>query len=167
MSPSLASQDPLHSALLERIEACYRQAEKTLNRHFPRPAVSLRMRGQSAGAAHLQENRLRFNPVLLAENPDAFLTEVVPHEVAHLLVWHCYGKVAPHGPQWQAMMRQVFGLEPRTRHRFDVASVAPKTFAYRCQCRDHQLTVRRHNKVQRQQTRYLCRACGAALQLSE
>ncbi|MBY5922985.1 SprT family zinc-dependent metalloprotease [Ferrimonas balearica] len=155
--------DPLHRALLARIESCYRQAESHFDRTFPRPAVSLRMRGQSAGAAHLQDNRLRFNPVLLAENPDAFLTEVVPHEVAHLLVWHCHGRVAPHGAQWQSMMRDVFGLVPRTRHQFDVASVAPKTYAYRCQCQEHQLTVRRHNKVSRGQARYLCRGCGAAL----
>ncbi|MBY6018775.1 SprT family zinc-dependent metalloprotease [Halomonas denitrificans] len=164
MPPSTLPAETLHQLLLSRVETCYLKAEQRLGRPFPRPSVSLKMRGQSAGAAHLQDNRLRFNPVLLEENPDAFLDEVVPHEVAHLLVWHSFGKVAPHGRQWQAMMRDVFGLEPHTRHLFDVSNVAPRTVAYRCQCRDHNLTIRRHNKVQRGQTRYLCRHCGSALQ---
>ncbi|MBY5993612.1 SprT family zinc-dependent metalloprotease [Ferrimonas balearica] len=157
LSPSL------HQALLSAVADCYALAEQRLGRAFERPEISLAMRGQSAGAAHPTQNRLRFNPVLLAENPEAFLKEVVPHEVAHLLVWHCHGKVAPHGRQWQGMMRDLFGLEPRTRHSFDLASVAPRTWPYRCDCQSHQLTVRRHNKVQRGQARYLCKACGSAL----
>ncbi|SHH79123.1 SprT family zinc-dependent metalloprotease [Ferrimonas marina] len=153
----------LQQAVIDRVEHCYQRAEAHWSRPFPRPRVEFRLRGQSAGVAHLQENRLRFNPVLLRDNPDAFIEEVVPHEVAHLLVWQCHGKVAPHGREWQSVMRELFQLTPRTRHQFDVSQLAPPSFAYRCSCQSHQLTLRRHNKVQRQQVQYLCRHCGEAL----
>ena len=43
--------------LLEaRVEECYRQAEAFFKRSFSRPRVSLQLRGQKAGVAHLQEN---------------------------------------------------------------------------------------------------------------
>ncbi|BDY03398.1 SprT family zinc-dependent metalloprotease [Ferrimonas sp. YFM] len=157
----------LPQALAQRVEACYLTAERRLGQTFPRPQISLKLRGQSAGAAHLQENRLRFNPVLLAENPDAFLAEVVPHEVAHLLAWQLHGRVRPHGPEWQVLMSRVFDCAPRARHSFDISSVAPATFPYRCGCQDHALTVRRHNKVRRGQARYICRLCNQPLKASQ
>lgn len=159
--------DELQQSLRQRVEACFLDAEKFYQRRFPRPEISLKMRGQSAGAAHLQGNRLRFNPTLLAENRDDFLREVIPHEVAHLLCWHLFGKVKPHGPQWQQVMTQAFGLAPRVRHSFAVDSVAPPTWRYRCHCQAHELTLRRHNKVCRGQVRYHCRHCNSELSLDQ
>ncbi|MGI2258889.1 SprT family zinc-dependent metalloprotease [Shewanella sp. GXUN23E] len=166
-SPAIpAVTDPLQRKVIERCQACYQDAEHLLKRRFPRPEISFKLRGKSAGTAHLQQNRLRFNPVLLAENPEAFLCEVVPHEVAHLLCFQLYGTgkhIKPHGQQWQAIMRQVFNLAPRASHNFDISSVKGQTFTYQCQCGPVELTVRRHNKVQRGESRYLCRQCRQLL----
>ncbi|GAA5194057.1 SprT family zinc-dependent metalloprotease [Ferrimonas gelatinilytica] len=158
---------PQQPALLARIEQCYRLAESRLARPFARPEVLLTLRGQSAGVAHPLQNRLRFNPVLLSENPEPFLTEVVPHEIAHLLAHTLYGRVRPHGREWQALMTNVFEQPARTRHAFDVSSVAPKTFPYRCLCQRHALTLRRHNRVQRGQAQYHCRRCQGPLTPTE
>ncbi|SDJ36927.1 SprT protein [Ferrimonas sediminum] len=155
--------EALTQAVEARLQWCYRRAEARLGRRFPYPQIGFTLRGMSAGAAHLADNRLRFNPVLLQENPQAFVDEVVPHEVAHLLVWQLHGRVRPHGREWQRMMAEVFDCPPRTRHSFDVSSVGPATFAYRCDCQTHPLTLRRHNKVQRGQANYQCRRCGQAL----
>ncbi|MCL2912440.1 SprT family zinc-dependent metalloprotease [Shewanella corallii] len=163
-APKAATQ--LQQQLLERCEACFHQAEQRLKRKFPRPAISFALRGKSAGTAHLQQNRLRFNPVLLKENPEAFLQEVVPHEIAHLLCFQLYGAgkaIKPHGKEWQAIMLQVFDLTPRASHSFDISSVRGKTYAYQCQCGPVELSVRRHNKVQRGESRYLCRHCKQVL----
>ncbi|PJG59493.1 SprT family zinc-dependent metalloprotease [Aeromonas cavernicola] len=170
--PSLSSQ--LESQLVQRVDACFVQAQARLGRTFARPKIYCNMRGRAAGAARLQTWELRFNPTLYQANQQAFLAEVVPHEVAHLLVHALWGeyqgqgrsrvRVLPHGRQWQSVMREVFGLEPNTTHRFDLAVLAQPTMPYRCLCQQHQLSLRRHNKVARGEARYHCRRCQAALE---
>lgn len=170
MSTTATRLDPaLHEQLLARVDACFAQAEARLGRPFPRPRIHLNMRGRAAGSARLQTWELRFNPALCQANQQAFMDEVVPHEVAHLLVHALWGegrgrsRVLPHGRQWQSVMREVFGLEPRTTHSFDLAVLAQRTFAYACDCQQHRLSVRRHNKVLRGEARYHCRRCRQPL----
>ncbi|MBV7596477.1 SprT protein [Aeromonas encheleia] len=155
--------------LSARVEACFVQAEARLGRSFPRPRIHLNMRGRAAGSARLQTWELRFNPALYQANTAAFLTEVVPHEVSHLLVHALWGegrgksRVLPHGRQWQSVMREVFNLEPRTTHSFDLAVLGQRTHAYACDCQQHRLSVRRHNKVLRGEASYHCRRCRQPL----
>ncbi|MFQ6370766.1 SprT family zinc-dependent metalloprotease [Shewanella sp. YIC-542] len=155
---------PLQQQLLDTVEQCYQRAEQQLQRRFPRPTVTFKLRGKAAGTAHLHLNALRFQPVLLEENPDAFMQEVVPHEICHLLCHQLYGKVRPHGLQWQGLMQQIYHLPGHTTHRFDVSSVTPKGVPYHCACGEVELSIRRHNKVLRGQARYRCRRCGQWLQ---
>ena len=149
----------------QRLEALVLQLKVTA--HWPAtravPALEFNQRGKAAGTAHLTRWLIRLNPVLLAAHPERFLAEVLPHELAHLLVFARHGRTRPHGPEWQRLMRQVFGLPARVTHDLDVSAVSGPQFAYRCGCRDHQLSLRRHNKVLRHQARYLCRHCGHAL----
>ncbi|MBD8512997.1 SprT family zinc-dependent metalloprotease [Photobacterium sp. WH77] len=155
--------DSLQQAIIERTLSCLRRAENKLGKQFPDPAIRFTQRGKIAGSARMQSWEIRYNPVLLAENPHAFLAEVVPHELAHLLTFACHGKVRPHGPEWQKMMTEVFNVPARTTHSFDISSVSGRTFPYRCQCREHQITVRRHNKILRQQAIYHCMQCHQPL----
>lgn len=153
----------LQIQVLERIETCYQTAEMTLKRAFPRPITQFTLRGKSAGTAHLQQNRLRFNPVLLRENSKAFLTEVVPHEICHLLCFQLFGKTKPHGKEWQSLMLTVFKVNPKTTHNFNTTSVASKEVEYRCACGPIRLSIRRHNKVLRGESRYICKRCKTHL----
>lgn len=148
-------------ALTQRLQ----QAKQALQQSWPRPRLSFTQRGKAAGTAHLQRWEIRLNPVLLVDNLPLFLHEVIAHELAHLLVFARHGRCAPHGKPWQAMMSQVFDLEPRVTHQLDISKLQGPQFVYRCACREHQLSVRRHNKVLRGQSRYLCRHCGQPLQL--
>ncbi len=132
--------------------------------NLPEPKVIFQQRGTAAGTAWLEQNEIRLNPVLLMENQQAFIDEVVPHELAHLLVWKTFGRVAPHGKEWKWMMETVLGVPARRTHRFAVQSVRQKTFPYRCGCQQHQLTVRRHNRVLRGEAEYRCVHCGERLQ---
>ena len=138
-------------------------ANLKLERRYAEPTLVYQQRGTSAGTAWLEKNEIRLNPVLLLENQQAFIDEVVPHELAHLLVWKHFGRVAPHGKEWKWMMEAVLGVPAPPTHRVELDSVRQNTFSYRCQCQQHQLTVRRHNRVVRGEATYRCVRCGDLL----
>jgi SprT protein len=96
--------------------------------------------------------------------PDPFIAETVPHEVAHVVTHVCHGRVAPHGSEWQGVMRWFGFSSPRRCHSFhsDTAGRTQRRWTYRCDCRQHQLSTTRHNRAQRG-IDYLCRVCGSTL----
>lgn len=139
------------------------QANLALGTTYTEPTVNYQQRGATAGTAWLQQWEIRLNPVLLRENQHTFIDEVVPHELAHLLVYARFGRVAPHGREWRWMMEQILNVPPRRTHCFATTSVQGKTYPYRCACQQHQLSVRRHHRAQRGTTTYRCRSCGEIL----
>lgn len=142
-------------------------ANRYFNRQFPLPSVNYNVRGLKAGVAYLQQNEIRLNPVLLAENGQAFVQQVVPHELAHLLVYQQFGQVRSHGKEWKMMMEQVLGVPAEIYHRFDTSKVQGQQFRYACECQTHLLSVRRHNAIVRQNRQYLCRKCNKMLRFVE
>lgn len=139
------------------------RANQRLETDYPEPKLLYQQRGTAAGTAWLQHWEIRLNPVLLLENQQAFVNEVVPHELAHLLVWKQFGRVAPHGKEWKWMMESVLGVPAQRTHQFEIASVRSRTFPYFCRCQQHHLTVRRHNRVMRGESEYRCVHCGDRL----
>ncbi len=156
----------LQQSVMHTLRSKLALAEQRLDAAWPLPSVNYRQRGTSAGSAWPQQWEIRLNPVLLLENGHSFIAEVIPHELAHLLVYRQFGRVAPHGKAWRWMMAEILDAEPRRTHRFTVDSVRGPTFPYRCRCQLHQLTLRRHNRVQRGESRYQCRQCGETLRWS-
>lgn len=139
------------------------QACTYFNKTFIPPNVDYTVRGVKAGVAYLQRNEIRFNPILLAENGLSFIQQVVPHELAHTLVYQQFGRVQPHGKEWKMMMEQVFGVSAEIYHSFDTQNVVGKQFAYQCHCQPHLLSLRRHNAIIRNGRRYLCKQCKQIL----
>jgi SprT protein len=151
-----------------RVESCFQQAESFFKRPFKRPVVSLKLRGQKAGVAHLHENMLRFNPQLFRENAEDFLKQTVPHEVAHLVAHQLFGDtIAPHGEEWQLIMRGVYELPPNRCHSYQVQRRQVMRYIYRCPCADSDFpfSAQRHGMV-RQGRRYVCRSCRSILVFS-
>lgn len=141
------------------------KAEQYFNKNFPQPELDLSLRGRCAGQAYLQTWKVRFNLGLLKENYEAFMQEVVPHELAHLIAFREFGsRIRPHGKEWRWVMEHVLGVPARTTHQFDVTQTAKQNYLYRCACpeRTHALTIRRHNKILRG-TNYLCKSCNSIL----
>ncbi|MBU3057311.1 SprT family zinc-dependent metalloprotease [Pseudomonas indica] len=146
-----------------RVEACYQQAEAFFKRSFPRPRVSLKLRGQKAGVAHLDENLLRFNLQLYRENSEDFLRQTVAHEVAHLIAHQLFGpRIKPHGEEWQLIMRGVYELPPNRCHNYAIKRRSVTRYLYRCQCQDFPFSAQRHALVGKGR-RYYCRRCKATL----
>lgn len=138
-------------------------AEAAYKTPFIKPELEFSQRGTIAGSARLQTQLIRLNPVLLVAQPQTFLDQILPHELAHLLVHQRYGKVAPHGVQWRQMMGDVFKLTPLRTHQLDVSQVQGPLYEYACACQTHRLTIRRHNKILKG-TSYRCRRCGQPLE---
>lgn len=163
----MALNNPLRSQVESTVSACYHAAETILGRSFERPSLSFRRSGKNAGTAFLQQNRINFNPVLLEHNLDAYLKDVIPHEIAHLLVYQLYGRVKPHGEEWQAMMENVFKRPAKTTHNLDLGPLKLKTFDYECDCRTIALSARRHNSITQKKRTYICRDCNAPLRRTQ
>lgn len=149
--------------LIQKSKTLIDQAELYFSRHFPMPSIEVNMRGKAAGKAVLQLNAIKLNKVLAQENPKTFVDEVLPHELAHLITYQVFGRVHPHGKEWQFVMYKVFGLRPSRTHNMDVKSVQGKTYEYRCLCSHIPLSIRRHNKVVRGESVYSCKKCRQQL----
>lgn len=131
---------------------------------FVMPEIRYDVRGLKAGVAYLQRNEVRFNPILLQENGHDFIRQVVPHELAHILVYQQFGRVAPHGKEWQMMMENVLGVPAEIYHCFDTSSVS-RTITYQCDCQIHSLSIRQHNAIQNNKRSYFCKNCKKTLRL--
>ncbi|WP_026958258.1 SprT family zinc-dependent metalloprotease [Aliagarivorans taiwanensis] len=153
----------LYDQLNQKVEHYFQLAEAFFKRNYPRPEVVLSARrSKVAGSANCSHWRLRFNQHFYQQQPEQFLAQTVPHEVAHLICHAEFGRVAPHGKQWQAVMQTVFNCPPQRTHSFDTTAVSGQQFDYRCGCQQHKLSIRRHNKVLRG-AQYACRRCGELL----
>ncbi len=162
-----AAPESLERRLCTAVESCYRRAEIHFRRRFDRPRLGFNLRGLAAAVAYPAKNAIRINRRLLEQNADDFLLNTVPHEVSHLIAYRLHGRgIAPHGAEWAAIMREVFGLEPRRCHDYDVHLNMKAVYRYRCGCpAGHALSVRRHNSALRGR-RYFCRRCRQPLRFS-
>lgn len=149
-----------------RVEECLQIAEQYFQRSFQRPVISFQLRGQKAGVAHIDENRLRFNPQLYAENHTHFLMHTVAHEVAHLVAYAVYGKkIRAHGPQWQGVMQQVYHLPAERCHHYVIRRPRRTFYLYQCQCPQREpfaLSAQRHARINKGM-HYICKTCDARL----
>ncbi len=159
--------ESLESRLRATVEMCLRRAEFHFRRRFEPPYLAFNLRGMAAAVAYPAKNAIRINRQLLVHNAQDFLLNTVPHEVSHLITYHLHGRfVAPHGTEWAAVMREVFGLKPRRCHNYDVRLSMPAAYRYLCGCAvEHTFGTRRHKSALRGR-RYNCRRCRQLLTFS-
>ncbi|OCF94157.1 SprT family zinc-dependent metalloprotease [Gilliamella sp. wkB308] len=150
----------LHNQVIACLRKHLAQANQLLNMQFTEPKIIYKPKGSVAGSAFLMRWEIQLNTMMLVDNGHIFIEEVVPHELAHLIVFKKFGNVKPHGKEWQYVMSNILGKIPKTTHNFDVKR---DFYLYYCECQEHQLTKIRHNKVQHNNINYLCRKCGTQL----
>ncbi len=161
-----------HELKAEVIEATFEHidtAATIFNRPFRKIEVLFDLRGQAAGMYRIigKSKSIRYNPWIFSKYFAENLSNTVPHEVAHYIIYEIYARkqVRPHGSEWKDLM-QAFGANPARTFDHDLSGipmVKHKTYPYRCQCRAHSLTARRHNQIVRGKKTYFCRQCQALL----
>jgi SprT protein len=159
--------ESLENRVRVAVNACFRRAEIHFQRRFERARLSFNLRGMAAAVAYPTRNAIRINRRLLDQNEEDFLLNTIPHEVSHLIAHRMHGRgIAPHGVEWAAIMREVYGLEPLRCHDYDVRATLKKAYIYQCGCdAGHTLSTRRHNNARRGRL-YLCRRCRQPLVFS-
>jgi len=164
---------PIDSEAMHRVTEATRHyiglAAQAYGRRLEPIPVLFDLKGRNAGMYRVRGKLrcIRYNPWLFAKYFDDNLANTVPHEVAHYVCDMIFGlgRIRPHGPEWRAVM-QLFGVEARRTCSYDLAGIPQRRqrrFRYRCDCREYQLTSRRHNRIVKQECQYLCKACGQTL----
>jgi SprT protein len=158
-------------ASIARTQQLIALAEGHFGVRIPTPAIRFDLRGKAAGQVRTADGHgclVRYNAQILVRHPVEFLAQTVPHETAHVVAFCLFGpRVQPHGREWQAIMG-LFGANPERCHSYDVEGLQTRRLRrhqYRCDCRTHELTSIRHNRILGGQV-YLCRYCGRPLKES-
>lgn len=166
-SRGITISQPLKEQILICLKYYLSFAEKAFDRSFALPFIIICRKGSVAGTAHLKDWTIKLNAQLLLDYQSQFIHEVIPHELAHLLVYSLYGKVKPHGKEWQSIMKNIFCISVKRTHEFTNTQLQQTRFRYQCDCQMHYLSLIRHNRIQKQSTDYLCTRCKKKLQINQ
>lgn len=139
--------------------------------------ISFNLKGRAAGMYRIrcgkglifshQQREIRYNPYIFSKYFADNYTTTIPHEVAHYVTDILYGlkNIKPHGKEWKAVMH-AFGADASVTADYDLAGIPLKkqsVFTYRCDCREHQLSSIRHNKIRKRRYQYYCNYCKQML----
>ncbi|ORU91542.1 MAG: metallopeptidase [Cycloclasticus sp. symbiont of Bathymodiolus heckerae] len=144
-------------------------ANNLFETNYPTIPITFDLKGHTIGMYKQGrgERLIRYNSPIFAKFFDANLRDTVPHEVAHYIVDMHYGarNIRPHGKEWRSMMER-FNADASRTADYDLSDMPKRSYssiAYRCDCKVHQLGIRRHNKVIQGKMSYSCRHCGDVL----
>lgn len=116
--------------------------------------------------------RLRFNIPMAKQDPELFLSQVVGHEVAHMVanaMFGSYDNNIGHGKMWKYVM-MVFGLPAGRCHNFDVSPESGvirrqhTKYATTCGCATHMISGQRKARLVAGVV-YRCKHCRNAIKL--
>jgi SprT protein len=115
-----------------------------------------------------QKREIRYNPYIFSKYFEDNFNTTIPHEVAHYISDIVYGlkNIRPHGKEWKKIM-QAFGADASVTATYDLSGIPLKKqtyFTYQCDCREHQLSSIRHNKIKEHRYQYFCNVCKQVIQ---
>jgi SprT protein len=147
----------------ETIQSCLNKIlGETIANYFKIVVEFKNKLGTVAGLAYRAEQRIVLNEALFRNNKEHFFSDIIPHEVAHILQYALYpDERLHHGKKWRLIMQQL-GLQPNVYHDLDVSKVDSKVHRYTCCCEGgykyHQILDNEHKKLQSGQARK-CGTC--------
>ncbi len=164
--------------VVDQTHAYIKQATELFNIKNKTLDINFKLKGRSAGMYRVKHHNrfftvdykreIRYNPFIFAKYFDDNFATTIPHEVAHYISDVIYGlkNIKPHGKEWKKIMR-AFGADASVTANYDLSGIPVKKqtfFTYHCDCREHQLTSIRHNKIKKYRYQYLCNFCKQVLQ---
>lgn len=170
VSPHLVP-DEIKKFAEENIKRALSIGNRKLNITIPFEGVQFFKKSRTAGYVYpMIDNVVYLNLELLKQNMDHFANDTIPHEVAHLFASKLKIKKnlpedGAHGKTWKMVMRKVYGLKPTRCHSLDTTGVGKYVaqFRYICNCKKHDFSSIRHNKVQKGERMYRCNECKSTL----
>ncbi len=145
------------------------QAATLFRRSFEPVDIIFNLKGMASGifCSNGTQTMIRYNPYIFAKHYAYSLTNTVPHETAHYIMYCLHGLngVRPHGVEWKQLMRE-FGVEPHRTNRLDLKGIPvrrQRRHTYACSCSQHQISTIRHNRIRNGHARYYCRNCNGEL----
>jgi SprT protein len=145
------------------------KANSLFNLNIKDIEILFNIRGETAGQTY--KNKIRYNKVLLKENYKHFIRETIPHETAHLIEFHLYGK-AGHKENWKNIMK-AFGFEnPPRCHTYNTRNCHRNhsQYVYSCECSKTGKIVgsKVHKDLSIEKRYYFsCKMCKSMLKLVE
>jgi SprT protein len=135
--------------------------------------ISFNLKGRCAGMyrvyrhAFRQGREIRYNAHIFSKYYEDNFATTIPHEVAHYVSDLIYGlkNIRPHGREWKEIM-QLFGANAAVTADYDLSGIPLRKstlYSYQCDCREHQLSSIRHNRMNRSRSHYYCSYCKSAL----
>jgi SprT protein len=85
------------------------------------PTVSFKLKGRFAGRAFGRDHLIKYNYRLLMENFTEFVTKTIPHETAHIVEFHMFGKMG-HKANWKKIMNSFGIANPKRCHNYKTYS---------------------------------------------
>lgn len=158
----------MQQLILDKTEESFKKAEAFYGKTFSRPLnIIFKRNGTTAGYCNYRKKTLMFQLDLAEHNEEDFISQTVPHEVAHWIDFEHNGihrdrkGWIAHGYTWKYIMRRVYGLNPDRCHTYDTSVTITKKqdrYEYTCGCATHKISTTLHNKILRGQTRQ-CNRC--------
>ena len=173
--PPLSSDQ--QQKVVDKTRVYIEQASDLFNLKDKPVEISFNLKGRSSGMYRIkygkglifsqQQREIRYNPYIFSKYFEDNYATTIPHEVAHYVTDLIYGlkNIKPHGKEWKAVMH-AFDADASVTANYDLSGIPLRRqslFTYRCDCREHQLTSIRHNKIKKRRFQYYCNYCKQTL----
>lgn len=163
--------------VIDQTNVYIKQAEDLLCIKYKPVEINFNLKGRCAGMYRVhrqlcrQKREIRYNSHIFSKYYDDNFRTTIPHEVAHYVADVIYGlkKIKPHGKEWKEIMH-LFGADASVTANYDLSGIPLKSktlYHYHCNCRDHQLSSIRHNRINRNRGQYYCSYCKSILRLKD